>query len=34
MTNVDKSDTTYTNKHKDTKNTVRDLYEWAHQRAV
>ena len=27
MTNVDNSDTTYTNKHKDTKYNVRDMYE-------
>ena len=34
MTNVDNSDTTYTNKHKNTKYNVRDMYEWAHQRTV
>ena len=27
MTNVDNSDTTYTNKHKDTENNVRDMNE-------
>ena len=27
MTNVDNSDTTYTNKHKNTKYNVRDMYE-------
>ena len=34
MTNVDNSGTTYTNKHKNTKYNVRDMYEWAHQRTV
>ena len=36
MTNVDNnnSDTTCTNKHKDTKYNVRDMYEWAHLHAV
>ena len=34
MTNVDNSDTTYTNKHKDTKYNVRDMYELAHLHAV
>ena len=36
MTNVDNdnSDTTYTNKHKNTEYNVRDMDEWAHLRTV
>ena len=36
MTNVDNdnSDTTYTNKHKNTEYNMRDIDEWAHLRTV